>query len=150
MADIVVRLQGEIKESLKGGDKPRVEVLRLLLAAVKQRQIDSKQTQTDADFIAVVQKMIKQRRDSIRHFDAAKRTDLAEKERFEISQLEPFLPAMMSNEDIRKAVTAAIADTGAQSLKDMGAVMAALKPALAGVADMAVVSTLVRTQLQQH
>jgi len=149
MTDIVHRLQDDIKQSLKKGDKPRLEVLRLVLAAVKQKQIDSKQELDDAGFVSIVQKMIKQRRESIRYFDDAKRTDLAAKERLEISQLEHFLPAMMSDDDINKAVTTAIAKTGAQTLKDMGGVMNALKPTLAGVADMGTVSALVRARLQK-
>lgn len=147
MTDVVNRLQGDIKQALKSGDKSRLGVLRLLLSAVKQTQIDSRQTLDDAGFIAVVQKMIKQRRESIRHFQAANRTDLADKEEEETRLLEEFLPATMSDDEVEKLITAAIADNNAASIKDMGKVMNTLKPRLAGRADMATVSARVREKL---
>lgn len=147
MSDVVARLQSDIHASLKSGDKPRLELLRLLLSAVKQIEIDSQQPVDDAGLVAVVGKMIKQRRESIRHYEAGNRADLAEKELAEIRLLEPFMPAAMDDTALDAAIAAAIAETQSTSVKDMGKVMAALKPQIAGRVDMSAVGKKVRDKL---
>lgn len=145
--DIVARLQGQIKDSLKSGDKPRTDILRLLLSAVKQDAIDSGNSVDDARFIAIVEKMIKQRRESIRHFETAQRQDLINQEQSELDYLETLMPAAMSNDELAAVIEAAVQECGAQSIKDMGKVMAQVKPQVAGKADMSKVSALIKQKL---
>ena len=145
--DYVVHLQGEIQLAMKSGNKARLDVLRLLLSAIKQTQIDSKTSLDNAGFIAVVEKMIKQRLESIRQYQAGNRPELAEKEQAEINLLQPFMPEKMSDAEVNTAVDAAIAKTGATSIKDMGKVMGELKTQLAGRTDMAAVSQQIRQKL---
>ena len=147
MTDCVARLRGEVAVALKSGDRRRAEILRLLLAAVKQSEIDSGATTDEPGLVAIVGRMIKQRRESIRQYDEAGREDLAAREREEIDLLETYLPAQMDAEEIADAVRQAVAETGATSAKEMGMVMARLKKDLAGRADFSVVSRLVREAL---
>lgn len=147
MADIVSSLQSDIKEALKGGDALRKEVLRLLLTAVKQWQIDKGETADQATLVAIVEKMIKQRRESIKYYEQAQRQALKEQEEAEISILQGFMPSKMSEADIAAAIEDAIQASQGSGIKDMGKVMAALKGRLAGRADMAAVSTKVREKL---
>ena len=147
MTDCVVRLRGEVAVALKSGDRRRAEILRLLLAAVKQSEIDSGATTDEPGLVAIVGRMIKQRRESIRQYDEAGREDLAAREREEIDLLETYLPVQMDAEAIADAVRKAVAETGATSAKEMGMVMARLKKDLAGRADFSVVSRLVREAL---
>ncbi|MHB1282641.1 MAG: GatB/YqeY domain-containing protein [Metallibacterium scheffleri] len=136
-----------MKSALRAGDKPRLGVLRLALAAIKQREIDERIVLDDAQVLAVLEKMLKQRRDSLAQFQAAQRADLAAQEQYEISQLETWLPAPLSESELDALLAAAIAATGASGARDMGKVMAALKPQVAGRADMTALSARVKARL---
>lgn len=140
-------LQEDMKGALRAKDTARLGALRLLLAAIKQREIDERIQLDDAAVIAVVDKQIKQRRDAAAQYDAAQRADLANAERFEIDVLSRYMPAGLSDDEIAAAIDAAIAEASAAGIADMGKVMAILKPALAGRADMADVSRRVRAKL---
>jgi uncharacterized protein len=141
------RINDELKTAMRAGDAQRRDALRLLTAALKQKEVDERKDLADADVVAVIDKMIKQRRDSIAQFEKGGRGDLAEKEQFEISVLETYMPAAMSEAEIDAAVAAAIAETGANAAPDMGKVMGALKAKLAGRADMGKVSARVKAKL---
>src|SRR5205814_9387321 len=141
------RLNDDMKAAMKARDQERLGALRLALAAVKQREVDERITLDDAAVVSVIDKMIKQRRDSIAQFEKAARTDLADKEKFEISVLEAYLPQQLTQAEIDALVAEAMSSTGAKSPGDMGKVMAALKPKLAGCADMGKVSALVKAKL---
>jgi uncharacterized protein len=140
-------INNELKDAMRGGDAPRRDALRLLTSALKQKEVDERKPLTDADIVAIIEKMIKQRRDSIKQFDQGGRRDLAEKEQFEISVLERYMPKAMSSDEVESAVTSAITDAGAKGPADMGKVMALLKSRLAGRADMAQVSARVKAKL---
>ena len=137
----------DMKTAMRAKDAPRLSAIRLLLAALKQREVDERIELTDADVLAIIDKMIKQRRDSIEQFEKGARQDLADKEQFEITVLQGYMPAAMSAAEVDAAVTEAIASTGAKLMADMGKVMAVLKPGLAGRVDMGKVSALVKTRL---
>lgn len=141
------RINDDVKAAMRAGDARRRDALRLLLAALKQREVDERKELSDPDVIAVIDKMIKQRRDSIAQFEQGGRRDLADAERFEMDVLQAYLPQAMSEAEIESAVGDAIELSGAKSMADMGKVMAALKPKLAGRADMGKVSALVRSRL---
>jgi hypothetical protein len=141
------QLNEDMKTAMKAREADKLGALRLLLAAVKQREVDERITLDDAGVIAVVEKMIKQRKDSISQFEKAARQDLADKEKYEISVLEAYLPQQLSAAEIEAAVGEAIAATGAKSAADMGKVMGVVKPKLAGRADMGKVSALVKAKL---
>jgi uncharacterized protein YqeY len=141
------QLNEDIKSAMKAREAERLNALRLMLAAVKQREVDERVTLDDAGVVSVVEKMIKQRRDSIAQFEKAARADLADKERFEISVIEAYLPRQMSQQELDAAVAEALAATGAKTPADMGKVMGLLKPKLAGRADMGKVSALVKAKL---
>ena len=138
----------DMKSAMKARQSERLAAIRLLLAAIKQREVDERITLDDAAVTAVVDKLIKQRRDSINQYEQAGREDLAAAERAEIEVLTPYLPAQMSADDVAAAVNAAIAQTGASGPADMGKVMGVLKPQLAGKTDLAVVSQQVKAALQ--
>jgi uncharacterized protein YqeY len=137
----------DMKSAMKSREAERLAALRLLLAALKQREVDERVTLDDAGVIAVVEKMIKQRKDSIAQYQKAQRQDLADKEQYEISVLEGYLPKQMSQQEVEAAVAEALAQSGAKSPADMGKVMGVLKPRLAGRADMGKVSALVKSKL---
>src|SRR5205085_8228394 len=137
----------DMKTAMKAREAEKLGALRLLLAAMKQREVDERITLDDAAVVAVIEKMIKQRRESIAQFEKAARHDLADKEKFEISVLEPYLPQQLSQAEVEAIVAEAIAATGAKSAADMGKVMGVVKPKLAGRADMGKVSALVKTKL---
>jgi len=141
------QLSEDIKTAMKAREAERLAALRLMLAAVKQREVDERVTLDDAGVVSVVEKMIKQRKDSIAQYEKAARQDLADKEKYEISVIEAYLPKQMSAQEIEAAVGEAIAATGAKSAADMGKVMGVLKPGLAGRADMGKVSALVKAKL---
>lgn len=141
------RISEDVKTAMRAGDAKRRDALRLLLAALKQREVDERKELADADVIAVVEKMIKQRRDSIAQFEQGGRQDLADVEKFEVGVLQAYMPQAMSDAEVESAVAAAIQESGAKSAADMGKVMAALKPRLAGRADMGKVSGLVKVKL---
>jgi uncharacterized protein YqeY len=141
------RITEDMKAAMRAKDSERLSALRLLLAAIKQREVDERIELTDTDVVGVIDKMLKQRRDSITQFEAGKRQDLADKEKFEVQVLSAYMPQGLSLEEIEQAVVEAIASAGAGSAQDMGKVMAVLKPRLAGRADMAKVSALVKAKL---
>jgi uncharacterized protein len=141
------RLNDEIKSAMKAREPERLAALRLMLAAVKQREVDERVTLDDAGVISVVEKMIKQRRDSIAQFEKAARQDLVDKERFEIGVIEAYLPQQLGAVEIEAIVAEAIAASGAKSAADMGKVMGLVKPRVAGRADMGKVSALVKGKL---
>ena len=141
------QLTDDMKTAMRGGDKHRLGVIRLMLAAIKQREVDDRVEQTDALVLATLEKMLKQRRDSISQYDAAGRDDLAAIERAEMAVIETYLPAKLSEAEIDTLIDAAIAETGASSPRDMGKVVAAVKDKAAGRADMAVVSGKIKARL---
>ena len=141
------RLQDDMKASMKAGDKPRLGVIRLMLAAVKQREVDERIELTDEQVLAVLDKMLKQRRESIKQYEQAGRQELADQEAFEVGVIQTYLPAALSEAEIAALVSEAIATAGASSIRDMGKVMGQLKPKLQGRADIGAVSALVKQQL---
>ena len=141
------QLTDDMKTAMKAGEKTRLGVIRLINAAIKQREVDERIELDDAQVLAVLDKMVKQRRDSVAQFDAAGREDLASIERNEIALIEHYLPAKMDDAAISAAIAAAKAETGACGPADMGKLMAVLKPKLAGQADMGLVSQLVKKAL---
>jgi hypothetical protein len=141
------RISEDMKSALRARETARLSALRLLLAALKQVEVDERKTLSDADVIAVIEKMLKQRRDSIEQYEAAQRQDLADAEKFEVSVLRTYMPESLSDAELQAAVARAVADSGAKGPQDMGKVMAVLKPALAGRADMGKVSALVKARL---
>lgn len=147
MSDLKAQLASATSAAMRARQRERVKALRLVNAAVKQVEVDERRELADADIVAVLTRMRKQRRDSLAQFEAAGRTDLAAIERFEIDVIEEFLPQPLSPEALDAAVKAAVAATGAASMRDMGKVMAALKAELAGRADMAEASRRVRAAL---
>lgn len=136
-----------MKAAMKAGDKARLGVIRLINAAIKQREVDERIELDDTQVLVVLDKMLKQRRDSFTQYQDAGREDLAAQERFEIQVCQEYMPAALSEDEIAALITAAIADTGAAGMKDMGKVMAALKPKLQGRADMAAVSATIKAKL---
>jgi uncharacterized protein YqeY len=141
------RIQDDMKLAMKAGDKPRLGVIRLILAAVKQREVDERIELDDAQLLAVLDKMVKQRRESVSQYAAAGRNDLAEVEQNEILVIQAYLPPPLSAEEIDAMIANAIADVGAVSVGDIGKVMAVLKPALQGRADVGAVSAQIRARL---
>lgn len=141
------RLTEDMKAAMKAGEKDSLGVIRLINAAIKQKEVDERIQLDDAQVLAVLEKMVKQRKDSVNQFEAANREDLAAIERAEIGVIERYLPEKMGEADILAAIDRAIADTGATGAADMGKLMAVLKPALAGQADMGLVSKLVKQRL---
>ena len=136
-----------MKAAMKGGDKPRLAVIRLILAAIKQREVDERIELDDAQVLAVLDKMVKQRRDSIQQYEDAGRDELAAAEAAEIGVIQDFLPAELSAAEIDEIISAAIAETGAESMRDMGKVMGIVKPKVQGRADVGKVSGLVKQKL---
>ncbi len=147
MPGLLERIQDEMKAALKAGDKPRLSALRLMVAAVKQAQIDQRETLDDTEVVAVLDRMAKQRRESIEQYTQAGRTDLADKERAELAVIQEFLPQPLSEAEIEALIEQAVAETGAASMREMGRVMGWLKPRLQGRADMSAVSRRVRERL---
>lgn len=141
------QLTDDMKAAMKGGDKPRLAVIRLINAAIKQKEVDERIELDDAAVLAVLEKMVKQRKDSITQFEAAAREDLAQVERDEMAVIETYLPEKMDEAGILAAIDAAIAQTGASGPADMGKLMGVLKPQLAGQADMGLVSKLIKQKL---
>lgn len=143
------RINEDMKAAMRARDTGRLAAIRLLLAAIKQREVDERTTLDDAGVIGIIEKMIKQRKDSIGQFEAAGRTDLVEQERAEMDVLAAYMPAQLSEAEIAEQVQAVVAEVGAAGPQDMGKVMAALKGKLAGRADMTVVSALVKAALSK-
>jgi uncharacterized protein YqeY len=141
------RINDDVKAAMRAGDARRRDALRLLLAAVKQREVDERRELTDADVVSVIDRLTKQRRESIAQFEKGGRQDLAQKEQFELGLLQGYMPQALSDAEIATAVAEAISATGAKAPADMGKVMGALKAKLAGRADMSKVSALVKAKL---
>lgn len=141
------RILDDMKTAMKAGDKARLAVIRLISAALKQKEVDERITLSDADVIAVLDKMGKQRRESIEQYKAAGRADLAEQEGFELEVIQSYLPAPLSDAQIDALIAEAIAATGATSVREMGAVMTKLRPQIQGRADMAQVSARIKSAL---
>ncbi len=141
------QLTDDMKAAMKGGDKHSLGVIRLINAAIKQKEVDERIELDDAAVIAVLDKMVKQRKDSVTQYEAASRENLAKVERDEIVVIERYVPAKMGEAEILAAISTAIAQTGASGAADMGKLMGALKPLLAGQADMGLVSKLVKQAL---
>jgi uncharacterized protein YqeY len=141
------QLTDDMKAAMKAGDKHSLGVIRLINAAIKQKEVDERVEQDDAAVLAILDKMVKQRKDSVSQFEAANREDLAQIEREEIVVIERYLPAKLGEAEIIVAIQSAIAETGASGPADIGKLMGSLKPKLAGQADMGLVSALVKKQL---
>ena len=147
MTTMQERLKDAMKQAMKSREKVRLGTIRLMLAAIKQREVDERIVLDDQQVIVVLDKMLKQRRESIRQYREASRDDLAEVEEAEVLVIQEFLPQELTENEINDMVKSAIADSSASSIKDMGKVMAILKPAMQGRADMAVVSTKIKAML---
>ena len=147
MSDLADRINRDVKTAMKARDKARLGVLRLITAAIKQREVDERISLDDDQVIAVLEKMVKQRKDSIEQYQKAGRTELADQEAFEIGIIQEYLPEPLSPAEIEALIDEAIASTGACSMKDMGKVMGQLKPKLAGRADMGKVSQTIKQRL---
>ncbi len=141
------QLQQDMKDAMRGRDKPRLGVIRLILAAVKQREVDERIELDDTQVITVLDKMSKQRRDSLGQYEKAGRNDLAEQEKFELGILKTYLPEQLDDAEIDALIEEAIQATGANSMKDMGKVMGRLKDKLQGRADMGTVSGRIKARL---
>ena len=141
------RIKDDMKAAMRAKDKDRLNVIRMILAAIKQIEVDERIEPDDARIIVVLDKMLKQRRESIKQYNEAGRTDLSDIEEAEVLVIQDFLPKALTEEEIESMVTKAIADTGAGSIKDMGKVMGILKPQMLGRADMSVVSTVIKAKL---
>lgn len=141
------RIEDDVKTAMRAGDKPRLGTLRMVLAAVKQQEVDTRAAVDDTALLAILEKMIKQRRDALTQFQAAGRQDLADKESDEIVVIQAYLPPALDNDEIAALINDAIAKSGAASPKDMGKVMGLVKPQVQGRADMSVVSKLVQAKL---
>ena len=141
------QLTQDMKAAMKGGDKDRLGVIRLINAAIKQKEVDERVELDDAAVLAVLEKMLKQRKDSVSQYEGAGREDLAAIERAEIQVIQAYLPAQLDEAQILAAIDAAITSTGASGPADMGKLMGVLKPTLAGQADMGLVSKLVKQKL---
>jgi uncharacterized protein YqeY len=141
------RIQQDMKDAMRARDKARLATIRLIMAAIKQREVDERIELDDTQVITVLDKMIKQRRESISQFETAGRDDLIAQEQEEITIIAPYLPTALSEDEIRQLIDAAMQSTGASTVKDMGKVMAELKPKLAGRADMGAVSALIKSRL---
>ncbi|MDO6499857.1 GatB/YqeY domain-containing protein [Photobacterium sanguinicancri] len=144
---LIERLKDEQKTAMKAKNKPRLGAIRLVMAAIKQREVDEKITLSEDDVIGVLTKMVKQRRDSVVQYEAAGRQDLADVEHAEIAVLEEFMPQPLSDDEVAALLDEAIAATGAAGMQDMGKVMGVLKPQIQGRTDMGKVSQLVKTKL---
>ena len=141
------QLTEDMKAAMKGGDKGRLGVIRLINAAIKQREVDERIVLDDAQVLSVLEKMLKQRRDSFSQFQAAGRTDLADQEHFEIGVIQAYLPAQLSADEVDAIIAATIAESGAAGPKDMGKVMGLVKPKVAGRTDMGKLSERVKARL---
>jgi Uncharacterized conserved protein len=147
MSELKNRITEAVKAAMRAGDKPRLGTLRLVTAAIKQREVDERRELSDDDIIATLSKMIKQRRESIAQYEQANRTDLVDQEKAEIAIIEEFLPQPLSDAEIDRLIDDAIAQAGATSVKDMGKVMGIIRPQVQGRADVAVVSARVKERL---
>lgn len=141
------QISNDLKDAMRAGDAKKRDAIRLLTAEMKRKEVDERVTLADGDVVAIIDKMLKQRRDSIAQFEKGGRQDLADNEKFELGVLQAYMPQGLSEAEIADAVAASIAESGAKGPADMGKVMAVLKPKLAGRADMSKVSGLVKAKL---
>ncbi|MDP3745235.1 MAG: GatB/YqeY domain-containing protein [Methylotenera sp.] len=142
-----LQITEDMKTAMRAKDSARLGAIRLLQAAIKQREVDERIELTDADVITAIEKMLKQRRDSIAAYESAKRDDLADIEKYEVSVLQTYLPQQLTEAEVLSILEQVVLDTGAVGVKDMGKVMAAIKPLVAGKADMGKISGLIKTRL---
>ena len=142
-----VRINEDMKAAMKAREAARLAAIRLLMAAMKQKEVDERIELDDAGVVAVIEKMLKQRKDSIAQYEAAKRQDLADAEKFEVEVLMAYMPQAMDAAEVEAIVAKAVADSGAKAMADMGKVMALVKPQVAGRADMGEVSKLIKAKL---
>ena len=142
-----VRITDDMKAAMRAGEKDRLGVIRLILAALKQREVDERIELDDAQILSILEKMLKQRRDSIDQFTAANREDLAAVERAEVVIIQTYLPAQLSAEELEAIVAKAISDSGATSAREMGKVIGLVRPQVAGRADMGQVSEMIKAKL---
>jgi uncharacterized protein YqeY len=147
MSPLTARINDDVKAAMKAKDKARLGVLRLITAAIKQREVDEQITLSDEQVLAVLEKMVKQRKDSITQYEKAGRDELAQQEAFEIGIIQEYMPEQLSDDEIDALIAEAISSSGAESMKDMGKVMGLLKPKLAGRADMGAVSAKIKAKL---
>ena len=141
------QISEDMKNAMRAKDSARLGTIRLLQAAIKQREVDERIELEDSNVIAVIEKMLKQRRDSIAAYESANRNDLADVEKFEVSVLHTYLPQQLTEDEIKDILEKVVVDTGAAGIKDMSKVMAAIKPLVAGRADMGKISGLIKTRL---
>lgn len=142
-----LQIADDMKSAMRAKDVPRLSAIRLLMAAIKQREVDERIELSDDQVIAAIEKMLKQRRDSITQFESAGRQELADIEKFEVSVLQGYMPQALTDAEAEALIVAAIASSGAVGVKDMGKVMAIVKPQMAGRADMGKVSALIKAKL---
>ena len=142
-----IRLRDDMQTAQRSKDKPRLGVIRLIMAAIKQREVDERTELDDEQVLVILDKMAKQRRESIEQFRQANRTDLADQETFELELIRTYLPAALSAEELTHLIDQALSDSGAESVRDMGQVMGLLKPQVQGRADMSAVSAQVKQRL---
>ena len=147
MSELKDRITADMKAAMKGGDKARLGVIRLMLAALKQIEVDERVELDDERILSILDKMVKQRRDSISQYESAGRTELADQEKYEVGIIQEYLPAQLSEGEIATLIDEAIQATGAASMKDMGKLMGLLKPKLQGRADMGAVSAQIKQKL---
>jgi uncharacterized protein YqeY len=142
-----IQITDDMKSAMRSKDSARLGTIRLLLAAIKQKEVDERIDTVDTDIVAIIDKMLKQRRDSIEAFNKADRKDLVEKEEFELKVLQDYMPQQLTEKEVEKEIIDAIESTGANSMKDMGRIMNILKPKLAGKTNMADVSQKIKIKL---
>jgi len=147
MSDLLSQIKSSMKDAMRAKEKVRLTAIRMLLAAIKQIEVDQRIEVQDTDILAILDKMIKQRRDSISQFEEAGRQELADIEKQEIEALQVFMPQALSDDEISNLIDAAMAESGAESMRDMGKVMAILKPQMQGRADMGAVSGKIKVKL---
>jgi len=141
------QISEDMKSAMRAKETERLGTIRLLQAAIKQREVDERVELTDADIVGVIEKMLKQRRDSIAAYEKADRKDLADVEKAEVAILQVYLPKQLTEDEVKAILEKVVADSGAESMKDMGKVMAAIKPLVAGKADMGKISGLIKARL---
>ncbi len=147
MSALKARLVEDMKSAMKSGEKDKLGVIRLINAAIKQREVDERILLDDAQVLAAIEKMLKQRKDSISQYEAAARQDLADVEKYEVGVIQAYLPAQLGDSEVAAIIDAAIAQSGAASAKDMGKVIALVKPQVAGKADMGKLSETIKQKL---
>jgi uncharacterized protein YqeY len=141
------QITDDMKTAMRAKDAPRLSAIRLLLSAMKQKEVDERVELSDADIVTIIDKMLKQRRESITQFEKGGRQDLADTEKFEVGVLQGYMPKALSDAEVEAEIASAMQATGAKAMSDMGKVMAVLKPKLAGKADMGKVSALIKAKL---